>query len=121
MGLVAGEWPPRERNVAEGKAAPPAPTRGELGGRRDRVNVIGTMTLRSRDVFDGDITVHGAGVLRLYGTLDGQLRVQAGGTAIVRGLVTGDVINSGGRVLMFGTVAGRVHQLGGRTQFLTIH
>jgi hypothetical protein len=41
--------------------------------------------------------------------------VQAGGIAVVHGVVRGDAINTDGHLLVFGTIEGRLHDLGGCT------
>jgi hypothetical protein len=67
-----------------------------------------------RGTVQGDDWVTGGAALTLYGLVAGDLHVDEGGCAIVRGTVSGAVINKGGRVQVFGTV-------GEVTGFGTIH
>lgn len=61
----------------------------------------------------GDVVVRGPnGSVRVYGRIDGDLRVEARGSALVHGLVAGDVVNEGGLVGIYGIVGGRVRICG---------
>ncbi len=79
------------------------------------MTIVDELDVPVHEVIEGQIIVHGRGILRLHGTLVGDLRVQAGGVAVVDGVVTGSVVNAGGRMLIFGWTQGQVHELGGWT------
>ena len=75
----------------------------EITGR-----IVGQLTITHdvvlRGTVDGDAWVSGGAALTLYGSVAGNLHVDEGGCTIVRGTVSGAVINKGGRVQVFGTV-----------------
>jgi hypothetical protein len=87
----------------------------QSGTHRGRVNVADDAELPVGELVKADVTVHGLGVLHLQGTLDGNLRVQAGGIAVVHGDVRGDAVNTDGHLIVFGVIGGRLHDLGGCT------
>ena len=72
---------------------------GKLEGQ---LTVTHDVALHGRVV--GGVWVMGGAVLTLYGVVTGDLHVDSGGAAIIRGAVNGAVINKGGRVQVFGTI-----------------
>lgn len=65
------------------------------------------------------VTVREGATLHLSGVASAGLAVEAGGRALIRGVVNGNVSNQGGRVEVWGIVNGVIHnQSGGR---VTVH
>jgi len=60
-----------------------------------------------RGMITGDVVVERDGFLHLYGMVDGKLRVDEGGSAVVRGTVSKDVLNAG-HLEVFGMIIGRL-------------
>jgi len=55
------------------------------------------------------------GTLTVVGMLYGDLAVEKGGQAIIRGIVNGNVVNLGGDLKVYGHVTGSVTKRGGNT------
>ena len=69
--------------------------------------VAGPVILREDAVvdglIDGDVMVLGGATLELGGAIVGDLMVEVGGRAVVRGSVGGAIRNRGGHVQLYGT------------------
>jgi cytoskeletal protein CcmA (bactofilin family) len=61
------------------------------------------------------VTVRPGGLLRMYGTVVGDVVVEREARAEIDGTVHGDLINRGGTVNLRGTLRGRVRTEGGTT------
>lgn len=71
--------------------------------------------IRMDGIATGNVSVAPGGILHLYGMCVKDLRVNAGGTAKLMGMVKGNVINDGGILEVAGTVHGSVSTSKGQT------
>lgn len=63
----------------------------------------------------GSASVVAGGILYLHGIVTENLVISAGGKAIVRGTVGGDVTNEGGDLKISGVIEGTLRENGGKT------
>jgi ATP-dependent protease ClpP protease subunit len=102
---------------------PPAQARVEKEPEVKNVPAVGntpnnqviTGQVQIKDEVAGPLHVVNGGQLRLMGVCKGNLVVERGGSAVILGIVGGDVTNNGGTIEIHGIVAGSLNKNGGTT------
>src|SRR5687768_10789396 len=74
-----------------------------------------TESLELLGLVTGSVTVGLGLTLRLLGTVEHGVRLERGGSAVIYGVVGGDVLNLGGELQVSGIVKGTVFAIAGAT------